>query len=551
MKIFLLEDDEVYQQILLEILQEDLSEMGNEVVLRECVDGAAEAILAGNFDLLIIDIVLPRDSERGGDECRDGGITVLEDIASICLPPTLLVSHVPDPKYWRRIDALNLLKFGFNADTYFQKDYFISKKFSATIKRIEQIVVAEIAESGCRPDAALRAQRQGLFLSVRPFGNSYKAKITGCGVMKAQLTLTSEELRDVIDQLRQTMREIVYFKAGTPPTRVYMSDIEISENMKQRTFEILAKAGSNLYQVLFYGNRRDNQSIAMGDRLREWSEKSNLEITIYSDDFFIPWSLLYVGDADNCDANADWDKFFGFKHIVAQIPLQQVNVVQDPTILGEKGLSIGINVHGNIDTEVGHPLVGNQLEYWDFIKSKNGTRVSIAVGSTRDDALERIQELESPHHLLYFFCHAKPESSDRPPKTYENMYLEFGKDEKLTVKELEKCLSKFGPLRANPLIFINACRSAQMTPLFYKGWMPSFTANGARGLIGTECNMPALFASVWARRFFDDFLCGDPVGKILLRQRRYFYLRHGNILGLLYALYCHSGTRLFPALQVK
>ncbi|MDQ2870668.1 MAG: hypothetical protein M3S32_07995, partial [Acidobacteriota bacterium] len=65
--------------------------------------------------------------------------------------------------------------------------------------------------------------------------------------------------------------------------------------------------------------------------------------------------------------------------------------------------------------------------------------------------------------------------------------------------------------------------------------------------IGTECQTPAIFAAEWARRFFDQFLEGQPVGALFLDLRREFYQQHNNILGLLYALYCDGDTRIVPA----
>lgn len=85
--------------------------------------------------------------------------------------------------------------------------------------------------------------------------------------------------------------------------------------------------------------------------------------------------------------------------------------------------------------------------------------------------------------------------------------------------------------------------------MFYDGFVPYFMKKGARGVIGTECPTPALFAREWAVRFFDRFLAGEPLGQILLALRREFYYRHNNLLGLLYALYCDGDTRIDPALQ--
>ncbi|MEA3397660.1 MAG: CHAT domain-containing protein, partial [Chloroflexota bacterium] len=100
-----------------------------------------------------------------------------------------------------------------------------------------------------------------------------------------------------------------------------------------------------------------------------------------------------------------------------------------------------------------------------------------------------------------------------------------------------------------PLVFINACESAELSPLFYDGFAPYFMAKGARGVIGAECETPALFAAEWARRFFDQFLAGESLGQVFLDLRREFYYEHHNLLGLLYALYADGDTCIVPGVK--
>ena len=97
-------------------------------------------------------------------------------------------------------------------------------------------------------------------------------------------------------------------------------------------------------------------------------------------------------------------------------------------------------------------------------------------------------------------------------------------------------------------MFINACESAELSPLFYNGFVPYFMAKGARGVIGTECKTPVLFAIEWANAFFDQFLDGAAVGETVLKLRQDFLREHGNPLGLIYAIHCDADTRIAPAL---
>jgi hypothetical protein len=85
----------------------------------------------------------------------------------------------------------------------------------------------------------------------------------------------------------------------------------------------------------------------------------------------------------------------------------------------------------------------------------------------------------------------------------------------------------------------------------YNGFVPYFMAKGARGLIGTECKTPALFAVEWANAFFDRFLDGAPAGETVLELRQEFLHEHGNPLGLIYAVHCDADTRITPALTPR
>jgi len=104
-------------------------------------------------------------------------------------------------------------------------------------------------------------------------------------------------------------------------------------------------------------------------------------------------------------------------------------------------------------------------------------------------------------------------------------------------------------LAGNPLVFINACESGKMSPTFYDGFVPYFMAKGARGVVGTECETPAMFAAVWAHRFFERFLDGEALGDAFLNLRREFLEEHGNPLGLMYAVHCDGDTQIQPALK--
>jgi len=137
MKIFLLEDDPIYE----DIIKGDLEQRGHEVDTWGCVDGADEEISKGNYDLLVIDIMIPQSEDEPGKEVRDGGIRVLESLSEqdYLLPVTLFCSVSGYKENEDRISKLKLNNNVQNIQTYFRKrDIF--DKFLPTVQRLEELL---------------------------------------------------------------------------------------------------------------------------------------------------------------------------------------------------------------------------------------------------------------------------------------------------------------------------------------------------------------------------------------------------------------------------
>lgn len=167
---------------------------------------------------------------------------------------------------------------------------------------------------------------------------------------------------------------------------------------------------------------------------------------------------------------------------------------------------------------------------------------------TRADLLAALGG-DANDQVMYLYCHAVTSGPGDAGGIYGS-YLVLTNEERLTLNDLNLDAPMTKPLRGNPLVFINACESAELTPSFYDGFVPYFMAKGSRGVIGTECKTPALFATEWALRFFPRFLAGEPLGELFLELRQEFCARHNNPLGLLYAVYCDGDTRIQPGLKI-
>jgi hypothetical protein len=210
-------------------------------------------------------------------------------------------------------------------------------------------------------------------------------------------------------------------------------------------------------------------------------------------------------------------------------------------------LAVSLNMNSDIDTNYALNLVSRQIDYWRHLEVR-GARVQ--VHQTADEVRQALSDEQATDQIIYFYCHGASPASKQDD--LDGWKLSFTGAQQLTLNELNRAAPSEVLMAGQPLIFVNACESATLSPLFYEGFAPYFISRGARGLIGTECVVPILFAEAWAREFFEAFLNGEQtVGEIFLGLRRRFFYIHSNLLGLLYAQYCDGDTRIAPGLSAS
>jgi hypothetical protein len=270
-----------------------------------------------------------------------------------------------------------------------------------------------------------------------------------------------------------------------------------------------------------------------------------LKLQIVAESTPLPWGLLYMGEVGP-GSQLDWQKFLGMRHVIEQIPLQNTFSVAHTEIPSDQPeLSVSINVNSGIDLQMGSDFVGRQHTFWGNTARARG-RIRLTPRTTAEEVVRALADGGTDDQILYFYCHAVSGSlQDAGGPDASSLVLS---DAAVKLGDLNLDAPTTTQLRGNPLVFINACESAELSPAFYDGFVPYFMAKGARGVVGTECSMPALFAVEWAKEFFERFLDGGSLGEIFLDLRREFLEQHNNPLGLLYAVYCDGDTQIEPAL---
>ncbi len=393
-------------------------------------------------------------------------------------------------------------------------------------------------------DAVFVVQPRDVSLTILKSESGFQAILSGAVGAMANLPITEPQLDQMITQVRQELQAIVHLEAGSK--KIYQAQIDIPPQVNQAVLVRLAKSGFRLYQRIFYGPAADAQSNLLGDRLRQMAQRETLKIQIFSQHFMLPWGILYMADEFDPD-QIDPELFLGLNHIIEHIPLQPSMQVISGQVASDPTLTVSLNVNTDIDQQMGVPFIANQVDDWQKISQSGGAQV--LVRKTKEELTQALADVSTPDQILYFYCHAISKSLEEGGGPDASTLVLSGGGH-LTLEDLNLFAPVKKVLPGAPLVFINACESAELSPLFYDGFVPYFMAKGARGVIGTECETPALFAAEWAKRFFNHFLTGKSLGQAFLDLRREFYDQHNNLMGLLYALYCDGDTQIVPGLKM-
>lgn len=406
----------------------------------------------------------------------------------------------------------------------------------------------QVCARGRPPSAANVVHPRDIGLSISPggSGSGYECVVWGSVSARARLPLQSAFLASAIDTARRELMKVVMHK-DREGDFVFQTGLDIPTEDRDFALKTMARAGALLFQKLFFGPAAGADSKAVGEFLRKMArdQTTRLKLQVVAESTPVPWGLLYVGDA-SADATLDWDNFIGMRHVIEQIPLQNTLSVVDCAIPSDKPqLAVSINFNNGIDAQMRADFVAQQQAFWDDA-TVTRERVHVTGRSTSAEVVRALADGATDDQILYFYCHAESTGlTDAGGPDSSSIVLT---DARITLGDLNLDAPTTVQLPGNPLVFINACESAEMSPAFYDGFAPYFMAKGARGVVGTECQTPALFAVAWARRFFERFLDGEPLGEAFLDLRREFLERHGNPLGLLYTVHCDGDTQIEPAL---
>lgn len=430
------------------------------------------------------------------------------------------------------------------------RNFLFHMEISYSIKTTEVETKPASAVTHGRPlDAATDLKPREVCVLIHPVANGYDLTVWGGScAKKVKLSITETELDDAINETRRALMEVINMYDKNQEL-VFQSKLCIDDDSQSRALHILARAGAMLFQRIFFGPLcgADIQSVGVFLRKQFLNSKVPLKLQVVSERFPIPWGMIYLGPVAG-GAPLNWNLFLGMSHVIEQIPLQPHMTVQDSVIKSDDpSLAVSVNVHADIDNDMESDFVARQFSYWNNCSDLFGGRMQVTMRQFRAELLTALRDLANDQ-VMYLYCHAVTSHPDDPGGINDShLVLTGGEQLSLGDMNLEAPMTEH--LVGHPLIFINACESAGLSPSFYDGFVPYFMCKGARGVVGTECETPALFASEWALVFFPRFLAGEPIGELFLKLKRRFLKKYHNPLGLVYAVYCDGDTQVHPGLS--
>jgi hypothetical protein len=247
----------------------------------------------------------------------------------------------------------------------------------------------------------------------------------------------------------------------------------------------------------------------------------------------VPWSLMYMEQVDVMEKTpADPEKFLGLRF---RIGTHSWLVNKDSPALGDldKTNSMHLLYWGNnSDDEVAVEAKWQAEEY------KKRAQSRLLPDLKLPDLKKQIKLAlhapgPSPVGVLYFYCHCSVGDGNEP-------CLRFGNTSKNEDTVSRNDLSQQG-IPDGPLVFANACTTAQADPHMTSELEQSFFERHVRAFIGTETKVPGKLASKFAWLFFQFFYRQvDPnpmaAGEALTQARMFLWTQYKNVGGLFYSI---------------
>jgi nucleoid DNA-binding protein len=276
----------------------------------------------------------------------------------------------------------------------------------------------------------------------------------------------------------------------------------------EATREYLTNAGVALWQELLPKSLRD----------QFWSRRSRIrELTIFTDNDRVPWELLYPMDPGH---------HHGF--LVEQFPVMRGVFDRAPSE------ALRFRPARFVLAEDSPAAAGAEIEAIRKVFGMRRTKTSVVADL---DSLNRLVS-RGNFGLLHFACH-----NDSSRGGGEGVIM-IG-SQAFTPLMLAKARTAKSLARAKPLVFINACASADASPRYSRldGWAEAFLGAGAAAFAGSLWEVRDGTAREFAEALYTSLKDEMSLGKAVMEARR-AAAKAGDPTWLAYSVYGDANARI-------
>ncbi len=342
-------------------------------------------------------------------------------------------------------------------------------------------------------------------------------KARGEARKRIPIAITSDYLKQLNTRLKSPMGKVMHHAA--------IGGALAEEELNKADLAALAKAGHSVFMEIF------GQREAWKTMQKHFAAAHQITIEVDSEDFFIPWELLY---SDSLSEPLAFEKFWGMKHIIHHLIIQddRPGDAETKTIHYDSRPRLGLFAFEDASL----PSIKNK-EIPFFNKLKKDGKITLQklpyldpTVSKKEAELVRFKKfLNKPLHVAHFACHALYDEKDQV-----NSFIQLSNGIRISLDDLAQ--EPKTVIRDFPLVVLNACKTGQVNPMDVRYFAGDFIKYGALGVVATEAAVPDGLAADFTCHLYRHLLKGTYLGESVLRTRQEL-MRRGNPAGLLYALY--------------
>lgn len=386
--------------------------------------------------------------------------------------------------------------------------------------------------------------------------------VKGSGVEAATSNVTESDAVALLGPMRKQLELITL---GRDKKNQYDDDNAASLEQLTADLSTLAHHGWSLLQAAV-------PMTSVQSRLRSTlMTTSKIQISRAGRTVF-PWALLYDGPRQGldewvpCELLSTWSSakmhiseypskcpfgphkglnvlcpfsFWGFRHLIEQPP---------SVLAGQMATSIklGANAHGATvrSLDLDEDLSRKHLRLLGDVFAGH---LRVTECHSRDAMIAAINVPETA--LIYLYCHGVVRLVGDAGVDRQEPYLEIGNGEAMATGDLNAwaLTEKWHPalwLDVQPLVFINGCHTAALSPEQVVDFVNTFAGANAAGVIGTEIAVAQPVASEFAQRFYEHLVTDSLTVGEAMRRARLDLLAKGNVAGLVYTSFCSMDLAL-------